>query len=268
MTNLHGLRLPAVAKQPGPPCENSLVTNQGNQLACRRGGTVRRLAKGDRAETKCATGFASACVYGLVYADGMSESHRKTIRRYEDRRHLHELTFSCHRRLPLLTNDGWRKLLCHSLNAACDAEGFSLIAFVFMPEHVHLLVLPKTDESKVSRLLARTKQPASKQIRQILEANHSPLLQKLTVQERPGKQCFRFWQEGAGFDRNLFSPDAIGASIDYIHSHPVKRNLCHAAVDFKWSSARFHLCGVIDPDLPTLHKPDPEWFHKSGIRFD
>src|SRR5262249_36637078 len=95
-----------------------------------------------------------------------------------------------------------------------------------------------------------------------------PLLGELTVRERPGKHCFRFWQEGAGFDRNLFSPAAIAASINYIHLNPVKRGLCERAIDFKWSSARFHLQGIIDPDLPKLIRPDPEWFHDSGIQIE
>jgi putative transposase len=72
-------------------------------------------------------------------------------------------------------------------------------------------------------------------------AADSPLCDKLTVRERPGKTCFRFWQEGAGYDRNLTSPSAIEASLDYIHSNPVKRRLCERAIDWKWSSARWYL---------------------------
>ena len=78
-----------------------------------------------------------------------------------------------------------------------------------MPEHVHLLVYP-TGEANVSRLLGQLKQPFSKEIKQVLVEHRSPLLGKLTVRERPGKTCYRFWQEGPGFDRNLFTPDAIG----------------------------------------------------------
>jgi hypothetical protein len=43
--------------------------------------------------------------------------HRKTVRHFEEPGHLHELTFSCYRRMPLLTNDDWRRRLerglCH-----------------------------------------------------------------------------------------------------------------------------------------------------------
>ncbi len=159
--------------------------------------------------------------------------------------------------MPLLTNDVWRGILAESLQAACTTEGFGLVAFVFMPEHVHLLAVPLAPTSNVSRLLARTKQPASKQI--LVDAS-STLIEKLTVRERPGKYCFRFWQEGSEFDRNIFSPEAIAASIDYIHMNPAKRRLCKKAIDWKWPNARFYFNNSIDSDLPTLTCPDPSWF--------
>lgn len=192
--------------------------------------------------------------------------HRKRLRRFELPCCLHELTFSCYLRKPLLTNDPWRRILAESLQAACDAERFDLIAFVFMPEHVHLLVSPTHPTSVVSRLLALTKQPASKAIKHLLVASGSKLLDDLTVRERPGKYCFRFWQEGAGFDRNLFSARAIAASIDYLHANPVRRGLCQKATDWKWSSARFYIDGSIDADLPKIARPDPSWFDTSGAQ--
>lgn len=79
----------------------------------------------------------------------MKDIHRKKIRRFENIRHLYELTFSCYKRMPLLTNDPWRGILAASLNTACREESFDLIAFVFMPEHVHLLVLPLTSGSSL-----------------------------------------------------------------------------------------------------------------------
>lgn len=110
-----------------------------------------------------------------------------------------------------------------------------------MPEHVHLLVSPTTPEPKLGRYLARLKQPFSSQIKKILEANRAPSLQQLMVRERPGKTCFRFWQEGVGYVRNLNTLKTIRASVDDIHRNPCRRDLCERAVDWKWSSARFDL---------------------------
>ena len=155
-------------------------------------------------------------------------------------------------------------MFCRSLDQACRDERFRLIGLVIMPEHVHLLVLPLDSQARISRLLARTKQPTSRQIHRLLLEAGSPLLIDLMITERPGKQSFRFWQEGPGFDRNLFSPPAILASLDDIHENPVKRSLCQRAVDFKWSSARFHLQGEVDSDLPEFSRVDPEWLDQAG----
>jgi len=192
--------------------------------------------------------------------------HRKRVRHFEGFGHLHELTFSCYQRRSLLTNDSWCRILSEKLAAACQEEAFGLVAFVFMPEHIHLLVVPLDGHSKISRLLGRTKQPTSKAIKKLLVEQSALLLKTLTVRERPGKYCFRFWQEGPGFDRNIFSAQALAASIDYIHLNPVKRGLCLSAIDWKWSSARFHIDGVLDSDLPPLIHPDPYWLDGSGVQ--
>jgi len=47
------------------------------------------------------------------------------------------------------------------------------------------------------------KQPNSAEIRPLLQQPDRPLLRKLTIRERPGNWCFRYWQEGGGYDRNL-----------------------------------------------------------------
>ena len=133
-------------------------------------------------------------------------------------------------------------------------------------EHVHLLANPTLPEPDMGRFLARRKQPFSKQIKGILVEGQSRLLTRLTVRERPGKFCFRYWQEGPGFDRNIFSPEALAASIDYIHNNPVQRKLCQQAADWKWSSAGYYLLDPPRqqlPDLPHIHGIPAGAFDKS-----
>ena len=45
-------------------------------------------------------------------------AHRKSVRHFHEAGHLHELTFSCYRRMPLLTNDSWRERLARCVEAA------------------------------------------------------------------------------------------------------------------------------------------------------
>lgn len=184
------------------------------------------------------------------------EPHRKRLRRFHEPGDLHELTFSVYRRQPLLTNNPWRAKLSESITAACSIIGCRLAAFVYMPEHVHLLLWNWETKEQVSDFLAQVKQPVASQIRSDLTAATSRLLERLTIQERPGKQVFRFWQEGAGYDRNLQTPQAVQAALEYIHLNPVKRGLCEKARDWRWSSARFYESdgAEIDPLLPLLSR--------------
>jgi putative transposase len=158
--------------------------------------------------------------------------------------------------MPLLTNDTWREKLARCIESAGKETSFDLVGFVFMPEHVHLVVYPTMPNPRISYYLARIKQQCSKQIKDVLAEHHSQLLSKMTIQERPGKMCFRFWQAGPGYDRNLYSSEAISSSLEYIHGNPVKRGLCRCAMDWKWSSARYFLdvpARQQHPHLPMIH---------------
>ena len=179
---------------------------------------------------------------------------RKRVRHFDEPAHVHELTFSCYQRRQLLVDDQIRKLFCQSLDRAVEAQQFRLLAFVIMPEHVHLLVQPKTESGRISDLLFAIKRPASFRIKQHLIETNSPLLGALTIRQRPGQQTFPFWQEGPGYDRNLTEPSSILAALNYIHLNPVRRGLCERAVDWKWSSARYHVLPEMpqDPDLPRI----------------
>ncbi|MFN0199643.1 MAG: REP-associated tyrosine transposase [Planctomycetaceae bacterium] len=167
--------------------------------------------------------------------------HQKLIKHMHEPGHAHEFTFSCYQRRPLLTNDDWRTRFSRHIDKACKQFRFDLVTFVYMPEHVHLLTFPHDEKPQFGPFLARIKQPFSAEINGILVANNAGLVEQLTVQERPGKYCFRYWQEGAGYDRNVFSREVLLAAIDYIHENPVRRGLCRRAIDWKWSSARYYL---------------------------
>jgi putative transposase len=115
-------------------------------------------------------------------------THRKRVRHYHDASHCHELTFSCYRRLPLLTNHIWRGLLSESIERATVRHNYRLSAFVFMPEHVHLLLYPGQNASNIDALLKAIKRPFSFRIKTLLSESNSPLLERLTIQQRPGSK--------------------------------------------------------------------------------
>ena len=145
------------------------------------------------------------------------------------------LTFSCYQQLPLLGRRDWRDVFARHLAAARERCGFRLLAWVVMPEHVHLILVPGA-EVPVPRILCVIKQPiAQRAIRRWREAD-AAVLDKITL---PDGRC-RFWQAGGGFDRNVRDTKELGREIVYIHNNPVRRGLVEAPTDWAWSSARWY----------------------------
>ena len=129
-----------------------------------------------------------------------------------------------------------------------------------MPEHVHLLVVPMKPTSQISTLLADIKRPFSWKLKRQLDEERHPLLEELTIRQRPGVLTFRFWQEGGGYDRHLTEPGTIVATMNYIHQNPVRRGLCRRATEWQWSSAPRLLADDISSlrESPTLLRFEPE----------
>jgi putative transposase len=186
--------------------------------------------------------------------------HRKLVKHYDDLRHARELTFSCFQRWPLLRCDTWREMLSRAIDSAGERHHWRLTAFVFMPEHVHLLWFPLPTASKIEHLLKAIKRPYSYRIKQLLIQAKSPLLDRLTIRQRPGVTTFRYWQEGPGYDRNLDNQESVLAAIHYLHENPIRRKLCQSILDWKWSSARWYADLTVDPTLPTLTSLPPHFF--------
>ena len=141
------------------------------------------------------------------------------------------------------------------IDRAIARQGFELIAFVYMPEHVHLIVYPVEQRARVENLLYGIKRPFSYRVKQQLRRANTTLLDRLTMRERPGKTTFRFWQEGPGYDRNIRTIETLRTAIDYLHHNPVRRGLCESPDGWKWSSWDFYFGrrGPIGSDLPTVH---------------
>src|SRR5579862_7857371 len=64
----------------------------------------------------------------------------KKLKRYYGLGHLHFITFSCHRRMPLLGTMSSRNTFVRTLNEVRAQHHFALVGYVVMPEHVHLLI--------------------------------------------------------------------------------------------------------------------------------
>jgi putative transposase len=136
--------------------------------------------------------------------------------------------------LPLFAPDAVKDLFVEQVEKVRRATRFRLLAWVVMPEHVHLIIVPALPGAPVSDLLKRMKQPFARQVIARWRKLRAPILERLET--RPGH--YRFWQVGGGYDRNLSDPDELLKKMDYVDRNPVTRGLVENATDWRWSSAR------------------------------
>ncbi len=169
-----------------------------------------------------------------------SKPHRKTLKRYDLPNHIHELTFSCYKRLPLLVSERTNLYLSKSVITACEKLDYSVIAYVFMPTHVHILVRPNRYSYSISDFLRLVKQPVARMEISYLKRYEPEKLVLLSTEKKPK---YLFWLRGGGFDRNVTDIDCLNHSMNYIHNNPVRKGLVTNALDWKWSSAKDWLTG-------------------------
>ena len=162
--------------------------------------------------------------------------HRKTVRHVDVPGQIHELTFSCQDRRPLLMSPVVCQMLVLAIDRAVERLGFQLLAFVFMPEHVHLIVRAVSPGSQISRLLYAIKKPTAARYRRWLVAEDPMLLRSLTRADRDGDERFHLWLQGPGYDRNVIEVGTARRMIEYVHANPVRRGLCTHPGQWRWSS--------------------------------
>ena len=93
-----------------------------------------------------------------------SGAEPKGLKRYYGQGHLHFLTFSCYRRLPLLGTARARNTFVAALAKVRERYRFRLIGYVVMPEHVQLLI-SESAKCTPSLVLKVLKQRVSRDLR-------------------------------------------------------------------------------------------------------
>lgn len=146
------------------------------------------------------------------------------LRHYDDLGTARFVTFGCYRMGQFLIDPLPCELLVKYIGEARSKHGFKLMAYVFMPEHVHLVLLPP-DDMKLGPMIGEIK---SKMAREYFAT---------TMPDIKGKRVF--WQKRC-YDRNCRSQESIKEKIAYCHNNPVKRGLVKDPREYRWSSYNWY----------------------------
>jgi len=159
------------------------------------------------------------------------------LRHYDFDGRARFITFGTHRGLPLLVDDEIRTIICRVINRIRQENQFQLLAYVIMPEHIHLVIQP-TATTKVGATVGEIKRISGIDIHHILETQKSPYLSQLTVIRNRAPR-FVFWQRRC-YDHNCRTEDSLWEKVNYCHNNPVKRKLVDMPEKWRWSSYRWY----------------------------
>ena len=64
------------------------------------------------------------------------------LRHYDHDGRARFVTFNTHQRIPFLTDHVFSEVILHSVFTTCHSRQLRLLAYVIMPEHIHLVAVP------------------------------------------------------------------------------------------------------------------------------
>jgi len=148
---------------------------------------------------------------------GKNKKDMVRLRRYKSENTPFFITTLTYRNQKFFLNKDRAEVVIDYIYRAKERMINYLLAFVIMPEHLHLLIVPKNEYS-ISQIMLFIKKGSSRIIH-IKEDTSGHLWSK------------RF------FDKGIRSEQELLKTIEYIHNNPVKAGLVKEARDYLFSSA-------------------------------
>jgi REP element-mobilizing transposase RayT len=131
-----------------------------------------------------------------------------------------------------------------------DRGDLKLLAYVIMPNHIHLIL--KTKGKSVSEIMAGFKRFSSKQIQEyLIETNQTKLLSSLSNAAKHETVSTKVWKHR--YDcMTIVSNDMLVQKVRYIHNNPVAANLVSDPINWPYSSVKSYLGfdgGLLEVDV-------------------
>jgi len=166
---------------------------------------------------------------------------------------LHFLSGNITRRLPVFDQAACCDVFIDVLSELREEWPFKLIAYVLMPDHIHLIVNPK--DGRIRELAGRLKSLAARRIIDKVKG-----LSFLRDKPDSDGSIHQVWQESFKA-LPLWSDWLIWQKINYIHNNPLKADLVKSAADYRWSSFRSFYFDEAEPI-----KVDKEWWWPDDVQ--
>jgi len=158
------------------------------------------------------------------------------LKRFYGAHHLHYITCSCYRRRPLLATARRRDAFLRVLEQVRQKYDFTVIGYVVMPEHFHLLI-SEPAQGDPSLLLKVLKQRVARRL--LSRKPRASAQGDLWAVPEPPRH---FWQKQF-YDFKVWSRKKEVEKLRYMHRNPVKRGLVKSPELWRWSRFRAYAYG-------------------------
>ena len=155
------------------------------------------------------------------------------------------ITFTCYKWLPLLEITHSYDLVYNWLNLIDHKYQIKTLAFVIMPNHVHLLLYIGDGQINLNTIISNGKRFMAYAIIERLASKNDRMLKVLaaacTEKEKAKGQKHKVFEPS--FDaKPIYTLHFLNQKLDYIHHNPVsgKWNLCDEFINYEHSSAGFY----------------------------
>jgi putative transposase len=159
------------------------------------------------------------------------------LRRFYGAGDLHFITFSCYQRRSLLNTNSRRDLFLKILEQVRRRYRFTVVGYVVMPEHVHLLI-GEPERANPSVVLQVLKQRFARRLLRRLHLKRNAAQTRLWEAESDT----HVWQRRF-YDFVVWTERKRIEKLRYMHRNPVKRGLVLEPQEWKWSSYRHYAFG-------------------------
>jgi putative transposase len=172
------------------------------------------------------------------------------LKRFDEPGHAHFWTISCYQRLAFFWHDAMKQIVIDGLRHMRSKYNVCLIAYVVMPEHVHVVLYPHDKggdkPTPISRLLHCFKKHVGERGKEALRTlwrKHGKLWSPLLNDWAHGLYGKQSLWTTRGYDFNITREATLHVKIDYCHKNPITRGLVATADQWRWSSFRFYEMG-------------------------
>jgi putative transposase len=138
--------------------------------------------------------------------------------------HRYSLTFCTNARKPLFTSRERVDLVLRQILHSATEQAVAIVAYCFMPDHLHLLIEAQAESSDCLRFISRAKQFSGFHFKQVFG---EPLWQRY------------------GFEHVLRNDEATLVVARYILENPVRANIVERPEEYQFSGSMMYTVNEI-----------------------